>query len=78
MHHLVGHHRRLVGPGPARPALGYATAHVILLLQYGIRNYYGKKKDFSPCRQVRYSLHSLVSVMLRTEQNHLLNMQWKL
>ena len=25
-HHLVGHHRRLVGPGPARPALGYATA----------------------------------------------------
>ena len=24
-HHLVGHHRRLVGPGPARPALGYAT-----------------------------------------------------
>ena len=24
-HLLVGHHRRLVGPGPARPALGYAT-----------------------------------------------------
>ena len=23
---MVGHHRRLVGPGPARPALGYATA----------------------------------------------------
>ena len=23
---LAGHHRRLVGPGPARPALGYATA----------------------------------------------------
>ena len=22
---LAGHHRRLVGPGPARPALGYAT-----------------------------------------------------
>ena len=25
-HLLVGHHRRLVGPGPAGPALGYATA----------------------------------------------------
>ena len=23
---MVGHHRRLVGPGPTRPALGYATA----------------------------------------------------
>ena len=23
---LVGHHRRLVGPGPARSTLGYATA----------------------------------------------------
>ncbi len=26
--HLVGHHRRLVGPGPTRPALGYATATI--------------------------------------------------
>ena len=25
---FVGHHRRLVGPGPTRPALGYATGGV--------------------------------------------------
>ena len=24
-HLLVGYHRKLVGPGPARPALGYTT-----------------------------------------------------
>ena len=25
---MVGHHKRLVGPGPARPALGYATEFI--------------------------------------------------
>ena len=40
-HHLVVHHRRLVGPGPARSALGYATAMVCLFLQTNTGN--------SPC-----------------------------